>query len=83
MLSLKTGAPILPMFIMREKNFPRRLVIGPPISIEKTSNLEKDIETLTVKFTKVIEDIVRQYPGQWSWLNRRWKTPSSSSPSPR
>ncbi|MBM4352009.1 MAG: lysophospholipid acyltransferase family protein [Deltaproteobacteria bacterium] len=74
-LSLKTGAPILPMFIVREKNFPRRLVIGPPIAIEPTFHLEKDIETLTVKFTKVIEDTVRQYPGQWSWLNRRWKTP--------
>jgi len=49
-------------------------MIGPPITIEKTSNLEKDIETLSVKFTKVIEDTVRQYPGQWSWLNRRWKT---------
>jgi len=74
-LSLKTGAPILPMFIVREKNFPRRLVIGPPIEIERTLHLEKDIETLTAKFTGVIEGVVRQYPGQWSWLNRRWKTP--------
>jgi len=74
-LSLKTGAPILPMFILRENGVPRRLVIGPPIEIEKTGNMEKDIEILTAKFTRVIEGAVRQYPGQWSWLNRRWKTP--------
>ncbi|MBM4341396.1 MAG: hypothetical protein FJ110_17865 [Deltaproteobacteria bacterium] len=80
MLSLKTDAPILPMFILREGNNSRRLMIGPPITIEKTSDLEKDIETLSVKFTKVIEDTVRQYPGQWSWLNRRWKTPKNYSP---
>ena len=77
-LSLKTGAPILPMFIVREGNAPKKLVIGPPIALEKTSDLEKDIETLTIKFTKVIEDTVRQYPSQWTWLNRRWKTPHSN-----
>lgn len=73
-LSLKTGAPILPMYIVRERRVLRRLIISPPVTIDRTSDLEKDIETLTVKFTRVIEDTVRQYPGQWSWLNRRWKT---------
>lgn len=76
-LSLKTGAPILPMFILREHGVPKRLVIAPPIAIEKTSDLEKDIETLTVNFIRVIEDIIRQYPEQWAWLNRRWKTPKT------
>jgi KDO2-lipid IV(A) lauroyltransferase len=74
-LSLKTGAPILPMFILRENNIPKRLVIGPPITIERTTDFKKDIETLTAKFTRVIEGAVRQYPEQWAWLNRRWKTP--------
>ncbi len=79
-LSLKTGAPILPMFILREDGRPQRLVIGPPVTIEPTAHLGKDIETLTVRFTRVIEDIVRLYPGQWTWLNRRWKLPSSHQP---
>jgi KDO2-lipid IV(A) lauroyltransferase len=76
MLSLKTGAPILPIFILREKNVPKRLVIGPSITIERTFLLEKDIETLTAKFTRIIEDTVRRYPEQWTWLNRRWKLPN-------
>ena len=74
-LSLKTGAPILPMFVLREDGVPRTLLIGQPIAIERSSNMPKDIETLTIKFTKVIEDMVRQYPNQWAWLNRRWKLP--------
>jgi len=74
-LSLKTGAPIVPMFIVRENAAPKRLIIRPPIQIERTPSLEKDIEALTVKFTEVIEEIVKQYPEQWSWLNRRWKRP--------
>ena len=63
------------MFILRERGIERTLVIGHPINIERTPNEQKDIETLTAKFTKAIEDMVRQYPSQWAWLNRRWKLP--------
>lgn len=73
--SLKTGAPILPMFVLREKGIPQTLWIGSPILIERTIDEKKDTELLTAKFTKVIEDFIRQYPGQWPWLNRRWKLP--------
>ena len=70
--SLKTGAPILPMFVVREKGIPHTLFIGSPIGIERTSDEKKDTELLTAKFTKVIEESIRQYPSQWPWLNRRW-----------
>jgi KDO2-lipid IV(A) lauroyltransferase len=73
--SLKTGAPILPMFVVREKGIPQTLLIGSPIEIELTSNEKKDTELLTAKFTRAIEGIVRQYPSQWPWLNRRWRLP--------
>lgn len=73
--SIKTGAPILPMFVLRENRSQRTLVIGSPIKIERTSDEKKDIERLTAKFTSVIEETVRQYPSQWAWLNRRWKLP--------
>ena len=73
--SLMTGAPILPMSIVREKGIPGTLVIGNPIEIERTSDERKDTELLTAKFTKAIEDSIRQYPEQWPWLNRRWKLP--------
>jgi KDO2-lipid IV(A) lauroyltransferase len=77
--SLKTGAPILPMFVLREDESKRTLVIGNPVEIERTSDEKKDIETLTAKFTKAIEEMVRQYPSQWAWLNRRWKLPRDAS----
>ena len=75
MFSLKTGAPILPMFVVREKGIPQTLFIGSPIEMEVTSDQKKDTEMLTAKFTKAIEDSIRQYPSQWPWLNRRWKLP--------
>jgi len=75
--SLKTGAPILPMFVLREDDLKRTLVIGKPVEIERTSDEKKDVEMLTAKFTKTIEEMVRQYPNHWAWLNRRWKLPRS------
>jgi len=77
--SLKTGASILPMFVLRKGDFKRTLIIGNPIEIERTTDEKKDIETLTAKFTKAIEEVVRQYPNQWAWLNRRWKLPRQKS----
>ncbi len=73
--SLKTGAPILPMFILREGGLPKRLVIHPPLEIETSLDERRDIERLTAQFTKVIEETIRKYPEQWAWLNRRWKLP--------
>ncbi len=73
--SLKTGAPILPMFVLRDGELNRTLVIKSPLQFERTEDERKDIERLTNQFTKVIEETVRQYPSQWAWLNRRWKLP--------
>jgi len=73
--SLKTGAPILPMFVLRGHGIERTLVIGTPVTIDRTSHERMDVELLTAKFTKTIEETIRQFPSQWAWLNRRWKLP--------
>jgi len=76
LFSLKTGAPILPMFVLRENWIQWTLVIGRPIDIDRTTDEKKDIEALTAKFTAAVEDFIRQHPSQWTWLNRRWKLPN-------
>jgi len=40
------------------------------------------LEINTKKYNKVIESVVRQYPEQWFWVHRRWKT-RPFSPWPR
>jgi len=73
--SLRTGAPIIPMFVIRENGIPKTLFIEPPIEIERTYDEKKDMELITAKLTRAIEDSIRKYPEQWPWLNRRWKQP--------
>lgn len=74
MLSIRTGAPILPFAARREGN---RIVveIAEPIVPEaSTADRDEDLEKVTARFTKVIEDWIRKSPNQWLWLHRRWKT---------
>jgi Kdo2-lipid IVA lauroyltransferase/acyltransferase len=80
--SVKTGAPLLPVFVVREDDIRRKLLIGKPIDMDGTSDEKKDIETLTARMTEAIEEMVRQYPSQWAWLNRRWKQPRPNNSIP-
>jgi KDO2-lipid IV(A) lauroyltransferase len=72
-LSLKAGSPILPMFMIREKNGSNRLHIGPPVTIDSSDDREKDIRNLTQAYTRVIEECVDRHPEQWAWVNPRWE----------
>ena len=73
-IALKTGATILPTFIMRQPDGSHRAIIEPPLALKRTDTKEKDLVINTQKFTKIIESYIRQYPAQWIWMHRRWKT---------
>jgi KDO2-lipid IV(A) lauroyltransferase len=72
-LSLKTGAPILPMFMIRERNWRNRLIISSPVTIDHSGDRQKDIRNLVQAYTRVIEECVKCYPEQWAWITRRWE----------
>jgi len=73
LLFLRTGAALLPLFMVRQEDDTHTVIIEPPLEYTPTGNRTVDIRTLTSMFTKRIEHYVRQYPDQWLWLNRRWK----------
>ena len=73
-IALKTGAAILPTFIIRQPDGSHRAIIEPPLALKQTHAKEQDIVINTQKFTKIIESYIRRYPTQWIWMHRRWKT---------
>jgi KDO2-lipid IV(A) lauroyltransferase len=73
-LAKRTGAAVLPMFVVRETNDKHRIIFGPPVELKVTGNKEKDILVNSAKFTKIIESYVKKYPEQWLWTYNRWKT---------
>jgi KDO2-lipid IV(A) lauroyltransferase len=71
-LALRFDAPIQPMSIERLKGARFRCIIHPPIVVADTGDRTADIETGVVRINAFIEDRVREHPGEWWWLHRRW-----------
>ncbi|MCF8025234.1 MAG: lysophospholipid acyltransferase family protein [Desulfobacteraceae bacterium] len=71
-LARETGAPVVPMFLVRE-NGVFRVECGPQLPDIRTGDQEKDIEATTRLYNRVIESMIRRYPEQWFWVHRRWK----------
>ena len=72
-LAARTGAPVHPMFIVREKGLHHRIIIDPPLSLKNTGNLERDVVANMALITKTTEPYIVKYPEQWLWLHDRWR----------
>ena len=72
-MALRTGAPIVPLFIIREGRASHKIVIHPSLEIPLIGDNDKDIFKISQKFTNIIEDYARRYPEQWWWVHQRWK----------
>jgi KDO2-lipid IV(A) lauroyltransferase len=74
-IALRTDAAVVPGFTIWDPVLRKyRLRFDPAVELIRTGHLEADIVANTGQFTKIIEDYVRQYPEQWLWVHRRWKT---------
>jgi KDO2-lipid IV(A) lauroyltransferase len=73
LLSLRTGAVLLPLFVVRQPDDTHAVKIDPPLDYVPTGDRDADVRNLTALFTGRIEHYIRSYPDHWWWLNRRWK----------
>lgn len=73
-MAMRSGAPILPAFMARQKSGKYKFIVKPTIEAICTDNYEHDLVVNTQRFTKIIEEIIREYPDQYFWFHQRWKT---------
>ena len=71
--ALRTKAPIVPMFIYRDKSGIQKIIIEPEAEILKGKDFEETIRINAAKLTKLIESYIRLHPAEWGWIHRRWK----------
>ncbi len=80
-VALKTGAAVVPGFLLWEES-ERQYVLHfyPELALASTGDSELDAAENTARLTAVIEGVIRQYPSQWLWMHRRWKTRPAGEP---
>ncbi len=80
-VALRTGAAVVPAFTLWDAVEGKyRVQFDPALELATTGDEEADALRNTAAFTQVIENYARQYPEQWLWVHRRWKTRPEGEP---
>jgi KDO2-lipid IV(A) lauroyltransferase len=80
-VALHTDAAVVPGYAYWDENIRKyRLRFEPPVELTRSGNAAQDILENTQRFTKVIEEIIRQHPEQWVWIHARWKNRPNGEP---
>jgi Kdo2-lipid IVA lauroyltransferase/acyltransferase len=76
-----SGAPVYPVFLLREDGTPRhRILILPEVEVVRDGDREeRTVENLR-RFNRVFEDVVRRHPDHWIWMHKRWRTRPPGEP---
>ncbi len=73
-LSLRTGAPLLPSFAGRS-NGVLTATFEPPLEMPRTGNRDADVREGVQRFARVLERYVRNAPEQWTVFEDFWRGP--------
>jgi KDO2-lipid IV(A) lauroyltransferase len=73
MLSLTTGAPIVPATIERLKGGRQRVTIEAALEVNREADRNLEAIRITKELNRWLEDKIRKKPDHWLWIHRRWK----------
>lgn len=78
--AMRTGAVILPMFMLRQEDGTHKVIIESPISLKECADEKETIRATMTQITNLIEQYIRRYPHEWAWMHRRWKSRPAGQP---
>lgn len=70
--ALKTGAAIVPAFMLRNNDDSFTLRIEKPLEFAYTGDRKKGLEGLIMRYKAIFEDYIRRFPDQWYMFRRFW-----------
>ena len=70
--SFRSGAIIVPTFVMRKEDDTYRLIYEKPIKPQPTGDRKKDIMNIMKQYLPVMERYIKSYPGQWYAFRKIW-----------
>ena len=72
-LSLKTGAKVIPGFMIRNEDDTFTFKFEKPLEFISTGDKNNDLIGLTVQYKNIFEDYIRKYPDQWYMFRKFWR----------
>lgn len=69
----RADCPVLPAYAWYDDSGKSYVKIDPPIPLQSKGERDATILHMTQVYCDYIERLVRQRPGQWMWVHRRWK----------
>jgi KDO2-lipid IV(A) lauroyltransferase len=80
-IAMRSGATVIPGFALWEAKLGRYVLrFYPPLEMASTGNEAEDLVTNTQRCQSFLEKVIREYPDQWLWIHRRWKTRPAGEP---
>jgi KDO2-lipid IV(A) lauroyltransferase len=73
-LSIRTGAPLLPAFAGRRDGV-LTATFEPPLEIPRTGDRQADVREGVQRFARVLERYVRNAPEEWTVFEDFWRGP--------
>jgi lauroyl/myristoyl acyltransferase len=78
LLSLRTGAPLVPVGCTRLPGDQYRVRIGPPLTVDRTGSLRGDVRRLTERLLSELQRFLEENPTQWVIFRPMWDSRPAS-----
>jgi len=74
-LATKTGAPIVPCFLLREASDHFRMIVEPPVYAADFQHLEADfrVRAIIERCFRIFEEVIVHHPDQWFVFEPLWE----------
>jgi KDO2-lipid IV(A) lauroyltransferase len=71
-LALRFDCDVLPARVERVGGAHFRLTVFPPLPLPRSGDHHADVAALMARVNQTLEEWIRDCPGEWFWLHRRW-----------
>lgn len=70
--ALKFKCPVVPVHVVRVGPARLQVICDAPVELPDSGDKDRDVLTLTTEMNLILEKWIREKPGAWLWLHRRW-----------
>jgi KDO2-lipid IV(A) lauroyltransferase len=71
--SLKLGSPMVSVFSVRRTDGTYDAIVQEVPSEDLKGDSQENVDELTQRHVRILEEIIRKHPDHWMWQHKRWK----------